>query len=403
MKTYRYLGYDRDGRSRNGLVEAVDPKDARMRLAGSGVFPERLSAVDRSDVTAGSARLGLEARAIFYRELSTLAKAGVPLLGAVQALGQMPEFQRAQLRLAAVRDRIREGAGLGDALDRAELGLQPFERAAIDAGIRSGQLEQSLDRMADYLLEQQELRVRIGSALTYPVVVLLFALVTAVVMLGFVLPHSLAMIRRSGTDAELPGITLFMLEIRRVGLWLAPLVLAMGAAGFAYGRRRIRTDARFRLGWDRLCFHLPVTGTVYQLLVNLRFARTFSMVLRGGVAAEDALVLAGRACGSPWVELRSLEESEQVRHGRDLATAVSLIPPLAPFLPSWIQTGEASGAVAEMLEHAANRIQRQWDRTLARLLSLLEPGLIVLVGGLVFGVVLSIVMPLIRMNQGLLE
>ncbi len=403
MKTFRYSGYDREGRSRNGLVEAVDPKDARVRLAASSIFPDQLSDVGRSDDVKNSRGLSLENRAIFYRELSTLVKAGVPLLSAVQALGQMPEFQRAQLRLASVRDRIREGAGLGDALDRAALGLQPFERAAIDAGIRAGQLEQSLDRMADYLLEQQELRARIGSALTYPVVVLIFALITAVVMLGFVLPHALAMIRRSGVDAELPAVTRFMLNIRRIGLWAAPLALGLGVLAGSMARRRIRTNADFRLAWDRFRFRLPVTGHGYRLLVNLRFARTFSMVLRGGVAAEDGLVLAGRACGSAWVELRSVEESDRVRHGSNLADAVSRIPPLEPHLPSWIQTGESSGAVAEMLDHAANRIQQQWNRYMTRLLSLLEPGLIALVGGLVFAVVISIVLPLIRMNEGLLE
>ncbi len=402
MRTFRYSGFDREGRSRTGVIEASDPKEARVLLSKQGILPEHIADVEAGG-TAGSRAFNLEERAILYRELSTLLKAGVPLLPAMQSLASMPEFLRSQLRLAAARDRIREGAGLGESLDHAGLGLDPFERAAIDAGMRAGVMEESLDRLAQYLQEQQELRAKIGAALTYPVVILVFSLIVAVVMLGFVLPSSLAMIRRSGIATELPAITRFMLSLRSTGLWLAPLLVGVGAL-LGWGiRRKIRADASFRVTLDRMAFRVPLIGRGYLLLVNLRFARTFAMVFRGGVAAEEGLAMAGRACGSAWVEQRSREEGEAVKHGSSLADAVRRIPPLEPFLPSWIQTGETSGSLAEMLDHAANRIQQQWNRHTTRLLGLLEPALILMVGGLVFLVVLAIILPLIRMNSGLLE
>jgi general secretion pathway protein F len=403
LKTYRFSGYDRAGRARTGILEAVDPKEARVLLTKQGILPERILDVAVMESAGGSGRLGAEARAILYRELATLVKAGVSVLPALQSLGQMPEFQGAQLRLAAVRDRIREGAGLGEALDRAEVGIQPFERAALEAGVRAGRLEESLDRLATYLQEQQELRSRIGAALTYPTVILVFALLVAVIMLGFVLPSALSMIQRTGVKTELPALTRFMMQVRHVGAWLAPVLLGAGAVLVFVLRRKIKTDAGLRLTLDRLMFRVPVAGRGYLLLVNLRFARTFAMVLRGGVAAEEGLVMAGRACGSDWVERRSVDEGEAVRHGSNLADAVRRIPPLEPFLPSWIQTGETSGALAEMLDHAANRIQQQWNRYTTRVLGMLEPALILVVGGLVFMVVLSIILPLIRMNSGLLD
>ncbi|MFO7534726.1 MAG: type II secretion system F family protein [Kiritimatiellia bacterium] len=403
MKTFRYNGYDRDGRSRNGIVEAADTKEARQQLLKQGLLTERLSEVGLKEATGGSGRLSLDGRAILYRELATLIRAGVALLTAMQSLGQIPEFDRARLRLAAARDRIREGAGLGEALQSADLGLQPFERAAIEAGLRAGRMEESLDRLASYLQEQQELRSKIGAALTYPVVVLAFSLVVAVVMLGFVLPNALAMIQRAGVKAELPLLTRIMLRVRDTAMWLAPLLLAGVMWLGVFIRRRIRTSIPVRMGLDRLAFRVPFFGSGYRLLVNLRFARTFSLVLRGGVAAEEGLVMAGRACGSAWVEQRSVEEGEAVRHGSNLADAVRRIPPLEPFLPSWIQTGETAGALSDMLDHAANRLQQQWNRYVGRLLGLLEPILILLVGGLVFLVVLSIILPLIRMNTGLLD
>lgn len=403
LKTYRYSGYDREGRSRNGILEASDAKEACVLLTKQGVLPERILDVAATESAGGGGRLGTEARAILYRELATLVKAGVSVLPALQSLGQMPEFQNAQLRLASVRDRIREGAGLGEALDCAAVGIHPFERAALDAGVRAGRLDESLDRLATYLQEQQELRSRIGAALTYPVVILSFALLVAVIMLGFVLPSALSMIQRAGVQAELPALTRFMLQVRHVGGWLTPLILAVSAGIAVVLRRKSKGDAGFRLALDRLWFRIPVAGRGYRLLVNLRFARTFAMVLRGGVAAEEGLVMAGRACGSDWVEQRSVEEGEAVRHGSNLADAVRRIPPLEPYLPSWIQTGEAAGALAEMLDHAANRLQQQWNRYTTRVLGMLEPALILVVGALVFLVVLSIILPLIRMNSGLLD
>jgi type II secretory pathway component PulF len=402
VKTFRYSGFDREGRPRTGVVEAADPKEARVLLSRQGVMPERLADVESAG-PGGSRSLRVEERAILYRELATLLKAGIPMMTAMQSLSAMPEFGRSQMRLAVARDRIREGAGLGEALDKAALGLNQFERAAIEAGMRAGVMEESLERLAGYLQEQQELRARIGSALTYPLVVLVFSLLVAVIMLGFVLPSALAMIRRSGVETDLPALTRAMLALRSVGLWLFPLLAGVGALAAWLVRRRIRADAGFRVAMDRLAFRLPVTGRAYLLLVNLRFARTFVMVFRGGVAAEEGLALAGRACGSAWVEERSREEGEAVKHGSSLADAVRRIPPLEPFLPSWIQTGETAGSLADMLDHAANRIQQQWNRYVARLLSLLEPALILLVGGLVFLVVLSIILPLIRMNSGILE
>ena len=402
MKTFRYAGFDRGGQRQAGLIEAEDPKDARARLADSGVYAERIDGVERGTRGGRAPGMGHETRAVLYRELATLVRAGQPLLTAFQTVSPMPEFQRVAVCLAAIRDRIREGAGLGDAVARADPTLWPFERAALDAGERAGQVAPSLDRLADYLLEQQELRSRVRAALVYPAAVLVFAALTAAVMLGFVLPHSLSMIQRTGVTLELPGVTRFMLALRGVAAWLVPALGLAALLAAGVGRRRLRLDPRFRLAWDRFRFRLPVVGAGYRLLVNLRFARTLAMVLRGGVSAEEGLALAGRASGSPWVEQRSGEEGEAVRHGSALSDAVARIAPLAPHLPSWIQTGEAAGAVAEMLDHAAARLQRQWNQRLARVLSLLEPALIVLVGGMVFAVVLAIVLPLLRLNQGLL-
>jgi general secretion pathway protein F len=173
-------------------------------------------------------------------------------------------------------------------------------------------------------------------------------------------------------------------------------VVAGAAIGF---RRHIRTDGAARIRWDRFLFRLPLWGNGYALLVNLRFARTLAILLRGGVPLLDGFVLAGRAGGSPWVESLVKFEAESVRHGGTLAAALRRIPPLARSLPGWVQTGEAGGEMDRLLDAAARRFQGQWDRFVARCLSLLEPSLILLIGGFVLLVTLSVLLPIISMTQ----
>ena len=129
--------------------------------------------------------------------------------------------------------------------------------------------------------------------------------------------------------------------------------------------------------------------------------RVLAILLRGGVAAVDAMAAAGRASGSAWVEHLAATEADAVRHGSTLADAVRRIPPLSGSLPAWVQIGEASGALQRMLQHAADRLQRQWEQYVTRVLSLLEPALILLIGVFVLLVTLSILLPVISMNRAI--
>ncbi len=401
MRTFVYDAYDRAGRRCSGLVEGEDVRAARLSLAKEGLF-----AVSLREAGNGNSRvraLGEEARGILYRELAALLRAGNPLVPALNILMGMREFAGGREALAAAKDRLREGSGLGESLAEGGLGPDEFERAALDAGARAGRLEESLERLADWLLSRHALQSRVRNALTYPGFVLLFAVIAAAIMLGVVLPSTLAAIERSGIPVEWPRITRWMMGMRVVARWFLPIFLFLGLAGGVWWNRFGRCRRGLVEALDRLKFGVPVVGRGLSLLVNIRFAGTFAMALRGGVPAEDALLLAGRASGSPWVSSLAEREWEEVRHGRPLAQAIERIPPLAVPLASWVETGESSGMLAEMMDHAARRLQGQWERWTLRLLGLLEPALLVLVGLFVFGIALAIILPLVQMNQAVLK
>ncbi len=402
MKTFAYKGYDNTGAARRGLIEALDLKEAREKLAARGVLPEEVTPAEHEarsgGFLAGTQGFGPETRVAFYREMSVLMASGMPMVSALEILIEAPELGASATMLAGVRDRIREGASLASALSEASSSVRPFEKAILEVGERSGSLDAMLDRLAGFLEEQQQLNERVLSAMIYPGIIAGFAVVIAVVMLGVVVPSAAKVLGEHG-GASLPMLTRVMMALGRVMLWGGPVLLLGGMFGVSYVRRRLATDEEWRCRVDQRLFRVPVFGRGYTIVVNLRCARTLAILLRGGVGLVDALALAGRATGSAWVGRLAADESDAVRHGSSLADAVRRIPPLAAALPAWIQAGEASGSLEKLLDTAGTAMQHRWSRFVTRTLSWLEPVLIFSVGAFVLLVVLSVLLPIVSLNR----
>jgi general secretion pathway protein F len=402
MRTFDYRGFDGGGARRRGLVEATDLKEAREKLAACGILAERLSPAGggRRAPASGQASLPADQRVVLYRELGVLLAAGLPLVSALDILIQSPELGAATVLLAGARDRVREGAGLAAALKAAGAPLATYEEAILEVGERAGDLDDILERLAAFLEEQQRLRERIVSALIYPAIIFGFALCVAVVMLGFVVPSAAKLLMQEAR-VQLPLLTRVMIGVGRVLVWGLPLALAAGTFAVLVLRRRLAADPALRRRLDRALFGLPVIGRGYRVIVNLRCARTLAMLLKGGVPLLEALPLAGRTTGSAWVAEQMLAEAEAVKHGSSLADAIRRVPVLAASLPAWIQAGEASGALEKLLDTAGDSYQHQWNRFSARMLSVMEPVLIALIGAFVLLVVLSVLLPIVSLNRAL--
>jgi type II secretory pathway component PulF len=393
MKTYEYRGYDGQGRGCRGLIEALSVKDARGRLARRNILADRIAATGRRK------KFTVSARAVLYHELSALLGAGLPLVRGLDILIDSPDMAEVSGILAGVRDRVREGGSLADAFAEASESTSAFERAIVEVAERSGALETMLGRLGGFLEEQEKIRERVQGALIYPAIVFTVGTCVAIVMLGLLIPRAGALL--AGSRAPMPALTEFMIGLGRGVFrwgWLAAAAAALAAV---YVRRRVRRSPDARCWWDRKVFALPLLGRGYTLLVLLRFARTLSILLQGGVSVVEGLVLAGRATGSPWVGQLAETEGGAVRHGSSLSEAVRRIPPLAVSLPGWIQVGEASGGLTKLLESAGRRYQDQWDRFVSRSLTVVEPLLILLIGGFVLLVTLSVLLPVISLTHAL--
>lgn len=399
MRTFAYKGFDSAGAVRRGLIEAQDLKEAREKLMARGILPQDVSPSESLLISRRGLSFKAESRVAFYRELGVLLGAGLPLVSAMEILMESPELGVSPSLLAGVRDRIREGASIATALSAMAPHIKPYEKAILEVGEKSGNLEAMLERLALFLEEQEHLREKIVSALIYPSIILAFAIVVAVVLLGFVVPAAASVISEQSDKLQLPLLTRIMMMMGRVLLFGLPVMLLVGLFGRSYLKQRLMTDPALRYRLDQWLFQVPLVGRGYTIAANLRCARTLSILLQGGVGLVDSLALAGRSTGSVWVAHLMEAEAESIRHGSSLADAIRRVPPLARSLPAWIQAGEASGALERLLDTAGNAYQHQWNRYVSRTLSWLEPILILAIGIFVLLVTLSVLLPIISLNH----
>jgi general secretion pathway protein F len=375
------------------MVEAAGVKQARASLAAGGILAESLAPAGRP------ARVGPETRALIYRELSSLLRAGMPMVNSLGVLMASPELAGAAAIVAGVRDKVQEGSDLAGAIRSASLSVRPFEEAVIHAGEVAGSLPESLENLAILIEHSERVGHRVRSALIYPSMVFVVGIVVAAVMMGLLVPRAQDILAQ--VHGSMPRITVFMVGFSRWWVRWFPAVLLLVIVVGVWFRSRIAKDAAFRREVDRRLFGAPLIGRGYALVVNIRFARTLSALTRSGVSLVEGLLIAGRATGSPWIGSMSEEESESVRHGARLSDAVRRMGPLAEALPGWIQVGEASGDLGNLLEQAAVRYQEKWERFSTRAVGILEPMLILVIGGFVLLVTLAVLLPVLSLSRGL--
>jgi len=393
MKTFEYKGFDQTGRSAHGLIEALDRRQARAQLAARGILAEKISGGGR----ARAGRMSMAARDIFYHELGTLLKAGLPLTRALDVMIESPEMERRARFMAAVRDGIKEGSALGMAMESANIGASAFELAAIEAGEQSGALAQVCLRIGDFFKRRARVLDSLRTALIYPSIVLAVAFLVASGMLGMMMRRFEQIWIEAGI--ELPPISRAVILLAKHGIYLLPLLLLCLLLIWIALRRRHRESEQFRINWQRRLFRLPVFGRLYTTLANLRFSSTLALLLGGGSQLTEAVEIAGRATGNAWLEQAVRRECRSIRHGSSLSEAVSRIAPLAGSLPGWIRAGEESGELAQMLADADERFEQQFEQSLQRALRIVEPLLLLIVGAIVFVIALAILLPVLSLNQ----
>ena len=408
MPAYRFEALQADGQVRKGTLEADSARSARSQLRAQSLVPVEVSLIgaEAPDTQAlpwwqqpiGSARAAFSAsdRTVWTRQLAGLVGSGLTVERALAALADETGNEKQRNVMAAVRAEVHAGSSLGRALARFPNEFPAIDRAVVAAGEQGGQLGTVLDRLADDLEAQQQLRAKLLGAALYPAIVTLVALAIVVFLLTSVVPQVAGVF--AGSQRQLPWLTSAMLAlsaaVRQWG-WLMLLL----AAGASLGLRLALRQPALRLRWDAAWLRLPVIGRLARGYNAARFASTLAMLSAAGVPILKALQAAADTLSNQALRADALDALVQVREGAPLALALSRHQRFPGLLSMFARLGEQTGQLPVMLQRAAQQLAGEVQRRAMALATVLEPLLIVAMGGLVMVIVLAVLMPIMEMNQ----
>ncbi len=400
MPSFEYEALDLAGRAKRGVVNADNPRMARRELRRLDLTPVSISAPrEASGKSAGSKappRLSPNDLVIMTRQLSVLVGASTPLEEALNAVALQTEKPGVRKRMLGVRERVLEGWRFADALGEDKKSFPDLYRAVVAAGETSGDLAGVLDRLATMLEKNRTMMNKAIASLIYPAALALVAAgVVTALMIG-VVPKIVEQFQTF--DAKLPIVTQIVIGfsdfLARYGLFLLVGLVLAGVA-FWQGLK----SPVFKKSFDAWVLTLPLLGKLLRGLDGARFARTLATLFAGGAPLLDSLRGASRTVGNSYMREKLEAVIGQVREGASIAASLKRAAVLPPMMTHMVAAGERAGAVPVMLDKSAAQLEEEFDTASTVALRLLEPAIIIGMGGVVMLIVIAILLPILRLNS----
>ncbi len=401
MGAFEYVAMDQAGKQARGLLEGDTPKHVRQLLRDRQLLPVSVTEVAQKEARrqrSFSFRKGISSAelALVTRQLASLSQSGMPLEESLLAVSQQNDNPRTKSILLGVRAKVMEGYTLADGLSDFPQAFPELYRATVAAGEQSGHLDIVLERLADYTEARQELRQNITNAMVYPAALIVMAIAIISFMLATVVPKIVGVFQ--STQAELPGLTRGLIATSDFlrDHWL---VLIVGIIALAYGVWRILQEDGPRRRYHRFLLRMPITGRLTRGINTARFTRTLSILAGSGVPILEALKIAAEVIENLPMRDAVVEATIRVREGASISKSLAISKLFPPMMIHLISSGEAGGKLEEMLGRAAAGQEREVNGLIATLLGILQPLVIVLMGGVVLTIVLAILLPIFELNN----
>ncbi len=405
MPIFEYVGIDSKGKRAAGTVDGDNERAARVKLRRMGVFPTTLHVEGQAkkgglgmsvDVGKYLQRVKTQDVAIMTRQLSTLISANIPLVDALTALVDQLENPKLKNIMSRVREKVVEGSKLSDALRGNPKIFGDLYVNMIDAGENSGALDVVLLRLADFTEGQARLRSRVIGAMIYPAIMSIVGVGLMVMLLVYVVPKVTKIFEDVNATLPLPtrllmAVSTFLSEKWYVLLIIVPLII--------YGIKRFLRTLKGRAWWDRKLLTLPLFGPLNRMIIIGRFSRTLSTLISSGVPLLTAMDIVRNIISN--TRLRAVVEKtrDNVREGASVAEPLKRSGEFPPLVTHMIAIGEKTGELERMLERIADTYDGQVDNQLSTLTTLLEPLMILVMAGVVSFIVMSILLPIMQLNQ----
>lgn len=405
MAVYEFRGITVGaGKAVQGLRDAENVKALRSQLRKDGIMlttaTEESEAAEKKkgklDLKKILERPSTGDVAIMTRQLATLIRAQIPLFEALTALIDQVEKDGLKRALTNVRDQVREGVSFADALREHPKIFGDMYVNMIRAGEASGTLEAVLARLTEFIDKQAKLKGKVTSALAYPILMLIIAVILISVLMVAVVPKVTGIFENMGR--ALPWYTRLLIGVSDFTAsywWLIILAVVGGTLGF----RRWRDKPEGKLKWHSFVLRLPVFGKLVQMVAISRFSRTLATLLGAGVSLLQAMNIVKDVLGNARLEQVVVEATASIREGQSIAEPLKASGQFPPVVTHMIAIGERSGQLEEMLENVAEAYDSEVDNRVQMLTSLLEPLIIVVMGGAVAFIAMSILFPLIQMSD----
>lgn len=395
---YSYRAADSaHGKIVKGTLEAASQSAVVAKLRAQGLIPLEVVEVSKTGLNQDISIPGFEKRvkteslAVFAKQMAGLVNAGLPLLRVLVILSEQTEDKVLRSALVTVQSEVARGAALSAAMANQPKVFPPLMVSIIRVGETGGFLGESLQSIARTYAGEAELQNKIKAATTYPIVVLIIAVLGVLAMVTFVVPVFKDMFEGLGSDLPVPTQIIVTLS-NQMG-WILPVLIVLGVGGWIWWTRNKHTE-RVRRVVDPLKLKLPVFGPLATKIAVARFARSLSMMLNAGVPLIQALSIVGEASSNYRVEQAVLAVQESVRQGRSFAVPLANAAVFPPMVAQMVSVGEESGSLPEMLTSIAEFYESEVETATSQLTSTIEPVLIVGIGILIGGMVISLYLPI---------
>ncbi|PKN64662.1 MAG: type II secretion system protein GspF [Deltaproteobacteria bacterium HGW-Deltaproteobacteria-15] len=408
MPVYEYKALNRKGKGLHGLITADGPAAARLKLSQEMIFPTMVR-----EVEGGEGRSGLKATLSFLpslrsiksvevtmalRQLATLLSSGLQLVESLNGVIEQTEQGRLKRVLIQIKEKVVEGMSLSDAMEKHPSAFNTIFVNMVRAGETGGALDVILLRLADFSEKRMKLKKKIEAALAYPLFLLLLSSMILIFLLSFVMPKVVGIFQ--GMKLALPWSTLLLIHttnFMKSYWWL----VATGSVAIAVLFSLWTRTGSGRLVWDRLRLSAPLVGRLHHKAVIARFTRTLSTLLKSGVILVEALEIARLSMGNRIMDNAVKEAGKLVSEGEEFGILLKRSKRFPPLVVQLVTAGEKGGELDSMLAKAAEVYEEDVETTITSLTSLLEPVVILFMGGMVGFIVMAVLLPIFDMTTSI--
>lgn len=403
MPAFDYLALEVNGREKRGTIEADTARQARQLLREKDLMPVDVDAVaDKSEtnslnnLTFSNQRMRAIDLTLFTRQIATLLRSGIPLDESLAAVAEQTERKPVKSIIMGVRSKVLEGYTLAQAFSEFPRAFPDIYLATVAAGEHAGQLDNVLERLADFTENRQVLKQKISNALIYPIILIMACLGIIIVMMNFVVPKIVKIYADGNFD--LPALTTGVIAISEFTTQYIWFILIGILVAYITFRMMLRQED-FKRSWHNFLLSIPLIGYLIRGLNTARFTRTMSIMGSSGVTILESLNLSSMVVNNVPMKEAVDEAAVKVREGSSIGHSLAqskLFPPMTVHL---IKSGEVSGELEQMLERAAINQERELENTISSLLAIMQPVMILIMAGIVVTIVLAIMMPIFNLNE----